>query len=240
MQKLKLVHRTKYRFKNAVTLISNKSINWMQQILKFVTWCLCTAQHASGVLTLPVKPEAATAVVELLMMGVRTPETCWPVDTSKRQVEKLLHLVGWFIWNKRRVCAELSNTQQIHMENWASHINLDTRLWWASRSGLLTPRRKNRARCSLYRTKVETSAGLDNFGKREISFPWRAAKADYSVVRPVEQSLYRANPFPTLRICIIQKHKTFYAGKVCQIPKEFLRLLLCITLGAFVSLRSAN
>jgi len=30
-----------------------------------------------------VKPEAATAVVELLM-GVRTPETCW--DVNKRQV----------------------------------------------------------------------------------------------------------------------------------------------------------
>ena len=27
-----------------------------------------------------VKPEAATAVVELLMMGVRTPETCWAVN----------------------------------------------------------------------------------------------------------------------------------------------------------------
>jgi hypothetical protein len=31
-----------------------------------------------------VKPEAATAIVELLMMGVRTPETCWAVH--KRQV----------------------------------------------------------------------------------------------------------------------------------------------------------
>jgi hypothetical protein len=31
-----------------------------------------------------VKPEAATAVVELLMMGMRTPETCWAVN--KRQV----------------------------------------------------------------------------------------------------------------------------------------------------------
>jgi hypothetical protein len=30
-----------------------------------------------------VKPEAATAVVELLMMGVRKPETCWTVN--KRQ-----------------------------------------------------------------------------------------------------------------------------------------------------------
>jgi len=34
-----------------------------------------------------VKPEAATAVVELLMMGVRTPETCWAVN--KRQVINL-------------------------------------------------------------------------------------------------------------------------------------------------------
>jgi len=32
-----------------------------------------------------VKPEATTAVVELLMMGVRTPETCWGV--SKHQVK---------------------------------------------------------------------------------------------------------------------------------------------------------
>ena len=34
-----------------------------------------------------VKPEAATTVVELLMMGVRTPETCWAVH--KRQVINL-------------------------------------------------------------------------------------------------------------------------------------------------------
>jgi len=29
------------------------------------------------------RPEAATAVVELLMMGGRTPETCWAVDKSQ-------------------------------------------------------------------------------------------------------------------------------------------------------------
>jgi hypothetical protein len=49
-----------------------------------------------------VKPEAATAVVQLLMMGVRTPKTCWAVH--KRQVnklEELLHLVVWFIWIER-------------------------------------------------------------------------------------------------------------------------------------------
>jgi hypothetical protein len=34
-----------------------------------------------------VKPEAATAVIELLMMGRKTPETCWAVN--KRQDNKL-------------------------------------------------------------------------------------------------------------------------------------------------------
>jgi hypothetical protein len=42
-----------------------------------------------------VKPGAATAVIELLMMGGKTPETCWAVN--KRQDNKLenwLHQVG--------------------------------------------------------------------------------------------------------------------------------------------------
>jgi hypothetical protein len=42
------------------------------------------------------KLEAATAVIERLMMGMRMPETCWAV--FKRKPEKLLHLVSWFIW----------------------------------------------------------------------------------------------------------------------------------------------
>jgi hypothetical protein len=50
-----------------------------------------------------VKPEAATAVVELLMMGVRTPESCWAVHTSKRQVIIIIIIIiiniqGWAIW----------------------------------------------------------------------------------------------------------------------------------------------
>jgi hypothetical protein len=42
-----------------------------------------------------VKPEAATAVVEPLTMGVRTPKTCWAVNKRQdNKLEKLLHLVG--------------------------------------------------------------------------------------------------------------------------------------------------
>jgi hypothetical protein len=47
-------------------------------------------QHA-----LKIKPEAATAVFGLLMMDVRTPETCWAVHKrQENNLEKLLHLVG--------------------------------------------------------------------------------------------------------------------------------------------------
>jgi len=42
-----------------------------------------------------VKPEAATAVTELLMVGGRTPETCWAVNKRQdNKLEKLLPLVG--------------------------------------------------------------------------------------------------------------------------------------------------
>jgi hypothetical protein len=42
-----------------------------------------------------VKPEAATAVVELLMMGGRTPETCWAVN--KCQDNKLENCCVWLV-----------------------------------------------------------------------------------------------------------------------------------------------
>jgi hypothetical protein len=42
-----------------------------------------------------IKPEAASAVVELLMMGVRTPETCWAVH--KREVRNLRDCCIWLV-----------------------------------------------------------------------------------------------------------------------------------------------
>jgi len=65
----------------------------------FVSWWQsCCVRGRAGRLARPraqhdchhdteVKPEAATAVIELLMMGGKKPETCWAVN--KRQDNKL-------------------------------------------------------------------------------------------------------------------------------------------------------
>jgi hypothetical protein len=42
-----------------------------------------------------VKPEAATAVIELLMMGGKTPETCWALN--KRHDNKLENCYIWLV-----------------------------------------------------------------------------------------------------------------------------------------------
>ena len=69
----------------------------MQQFFSLLSWCLFTAQHVVGLAGWParpqtqhdchhdakVKPEAATAVTELLMMGGKTPETCWAVNKGQ-------------------------------------------------------------------------------------------------------------------------------------------------------------
>jgi hypothetical protein len=51
------------------------------------------------------KPEAATAVDKLLMMGMRMPETCW--DVFKRQVINL-----------RSCCISLANSVESHRMFW--------------------------------------------------------------------------------------------------------------------------
>jgi len=38
-----------------------------------------------------VKPEAATAAVELLMMGGGTPNTCWAVNTARPRTQHSYH-----------------------------------------------------------------------------------------------------------------------------------------------------
>jgi len=79
----------------------------MQQFSSLLSWRLFTAQHVlyswSGRPRTQhgyhhdtkVKPDAATGVIELLMMGGRTPEICWAVNKRQdNKLEKLLHLVG--------------------------------------------------------------------------------------------------------------------------------------------------
>jgi hypothetical protein len=85
----------------------------MQQFFSLLSWRLFTAQHVSGVFPpiigrsarprtqhgchrdTKVKPKAATAVIELLMMGGKTPETYWAVN--KRQDNKLKNCCIWLV-----------------------------------------------------------------------------------------------------------------------------------------------
>jgi len=72
-----------------------------------------------------VKPEAATATVELLMMDGRMPETCWAVH--KRQIiklEKLLHLVGWFEFDFCALSASTKHMQLTHNSGRVTQICL--------------------------------------------------------------------------------------------------------------------
>jgi hypothetical protein len=96
----------------------------MQEFFSLLSWRLFTAQHVSGVYPpmirssmtavvgpanrpprpriqydchhdKKVKSEAATAVIELLMMGGKTLETCWAVN--KRQENKLENCCIWLV-----------------------------------------------------------------------------------------------------------------------------------------------
>jgi hypothetical protein len=90
----------------------------MQQFFSLLSWRVFTAQNVSGDFRpiirsswsgrpvrprkqpdfhhdMKVKPEAATAVIELLMMGGKSPETCWAVNT--RQDNKLKNCCIWLL-----------------------------------------------------------------------------------------------------------------------------------------------
>ena len=45
-----------------------------------------------------VKPETATAVIELLMVGGKTPDTCWAVKKFRIINWKIVVSGWWFIW----------------------------------------------------------------------------------------------------------------------------------------------
>jgi hypothetical protein len=61
-----------------------------------------------------VKPEAATAVIELLMMGGKTPETCRAVN--KRQDNKLKNCCIWLvIYLKCTMMHGLTNLKLLHV-----------------------------------------------------------------------------------------------------------------------------
>jgi hypothetical protein len=55
-----------------------------------------------------VKPDAATAVIELLMMGGKTPETYWAVNKRQNNKLKIFASGWWFIWIVR-CCIDLQS-----------------------------------------------------------------------------------------------------------------------------------
>ena len=66
-----------------------------------------------------VKPEAGTAVIELLMMGGKTPETCWAVNKRQdNKLKKLLHQVGdLFELNVKLRCQKVKQSTRIQVRS---------------------------------------------------------------------------------------------------------------------------
>ena len=63
----------------------------------FVSWWQsCCVRGRAG--RPKVKPEAATAIIDLLMMGGKTPETCWVVKKVRIINWKIVASGWWFIW----------------------------------------------------------------------------------------------------------------------------------------------
>ena len=81
----------------------------MQQFLQFITWRLFTAQRVSGILTPIIKSSTTAVAASGFTFGALS--SFWAPDDgredarntlsckqmSSNKLEKLLHLVGWFI-----------------------------------------------------------------------------------------------------------------------------------------------
>ena len=97
-----------------------------------------------------VKPETATAVIELLMMGGKTPETCWAVNKRQdNKLKNLLHQVGdLFELNVKLRCQTLNvsnslegatqRTQYCDLKNLFSHQRKKCKLKFGHYLGILT------------------------------------------------------------------------------------------------------
>jgi hypothetical protein len=72
-----------------------------------------------------VKLEAATAVIEPLMMGRETLETCWVVNKRQDNKLKIFSSVWWFIWIK---CKTPVPKGWDLLEKIASYIQIGLRL----------------------------------------------------------------------------------------------------------------
>ena len=105
-------------------------------ILTFIYSSACRIDHEHSTTVTTIrrqKPEAATAVIELLMMGGKTPETCWAVN--KRRDNKLKNCCIWLViylnWIWRVPCYFLCPMSNIHpIKPFSSILILSSSLKW--------------------------------------------------------------------------------------------------------------
>jgi hypothetical protein len=109
-------------------IISSSMIAVAASDFTFVSWwLLCCVRGRAGRPARPrtqhdchhdtkVKPEAATAIIELLIMGGKTPETCWAVNN--RQDNKLENCCIWLVIYLNKYPLLSSFKQSCQYQNW--------------------------------------------------------------------------------------------------------------------------
>ena len=114
-----------------------------------------------------VKPEAATAVIELLMIGGKTPETCWAVN--KRQDNKLENCCIWLViylkWFSVFMCPTLLYSREVIDVYWGIFYVLQ---YWLL-TGVIN---EQRTTYSVYRTSQHGNVAsvLYAVGRRFVSW----------------------------------------------------------------------